>query len=88
MCAQSQLTVVQDVRELAGAPVYDCWPPLLPVSIPLQDLRPLLADLPTAPFSLSVAPVEATPGFSDSVREPVATPGFVEMSSDDPGTDL
>ena len=88
MCAQSQLTVVQDVRELAGAPVYDCRPPLLPVSIPLRDLRRSSADQPTAPSSLSAAPVEATPGFSDSVWEPVATPGFEEKPSDDPGTDV
>ena len=80
VCAQSQLTVVQDVRELAGAPVYDCRPPLLPVSIPLRDLLRSSADRPTAPSSLSVVPVEVTPGFSDSVREPVATPGFVEMT--------
>ena len=88
VCEQSALAVVQDVRGLAGALVYDCWPPLLPVSIPLQDFRHSSDDRPTAPSSLAAAPVEVTPGFSGSVRERVATPGFVEMPWDDPGTDL
>ena len=68
--------------------MYDCRAPLLPVSIQLQDLRRSSADRPTAPSSLSSAPVEATPGFSDSVREPVATLGSKEIPSDDPGTDV
>ena len=88
VCEQSKLTVVQDVRGLAGALVYDCRTPLLPVSIPLRDLRRSSADRPTAPSSLAAAPMEVTPGFSGSVREPVATPGFVETPSDDPGTDV
>ena len=88
VCEQSALTVVQDVRGLAVPLVYDCRPPLLPVSIPLRDLRRSLADRLTAPSSLVAAPVEVTPGFSGSVRERVATPGFVETPSDDPGTDV
>ena len=87
VCEQSVLPVVQDVRGLAGALVYDCRPPLLPVSIPLQDLHCSSPDRPTAPSSLVAAPVEVTPGFSGSVRERVATPGFVETPSD-PGTDV
>ena len=63
-------------------------PPLLPVSIPLRDLRRSSADRPTAPSSLGAAPVEATPGFSGSVQGPVATPGFMEAPSDDPGTNV
>ena len=55
VCEQSQLTVVQDVQELAGALVYDCRPHLLPVSIPLQNLRRSLADRSTPPSSLSAA---------------------------------
>ena len=56
MCEQSQLMVVQDVWELAGALVYDCRPPLLPVSIPLRDLRRSSADRPLAPSGLSALP--------------------------------
>ena len=88
VCEQSVLPVVQDVRGLAGALVYDCRPPLLPVSIPLRDLHCSSADRPTAPSSLVAAPVEVTPGFSGLVRERVATPGFMETPLDDPGTDV
>ena len=83
MGEQSALAVVQDVRGLAGALLYDCRPLILPVSIPLQNLRRSSVDRPTAPSSLAAAPVEVTPGFSGSVRERVATPGFVEMPSDE-----
>ena len=44
VCEQSALAVVQDVRGLAGALVYNCRPSLLPVSIPLQDFRRSLVD--------------------------------------------
>ena len=72
MCEQSALAVVQDVRGLAGDLVYDCRPPLLPVSIPLRDVCCSSIDRPTAPSSLVVAPVEVISG---SVRERVANPG-------------
>ena len=85
MCEQSALAVVQDVRGLAGDLVYDCRPPLLPVSIPLRDVCCSSTDRPTAPSSLVVAPVEVISG---SVRERVANPGFVETPSDAPGTDV
>ena len=67
MCEKSAITVVQDVRELAGKSVYDCRPPILPVSIPLHDFRRSPVDRPAEPSSLAAAPVEETPGFSGSV---------------------
>ena len=78
VCAQSQLTVVQDVWELAGALVYDCRP----------YIRHSSTDRSTPPSSLSATPVEVIPEFCDSVQEPVVTPGFVGTLSDHPGTDV
>ena len=87
VCEKSAITVVQDVRELAGNIVYDCRPPLLPVSIPLHNFRRSSVDGPAAPSNLAATP-EETPGFSGSVQERVATPGFAEAPLDDTGTDL
>ena len=84
----STFTEVQDVRELAGAIVYDCRPPLLPVLIPLRDLQHSSVDYTAASSSLAAAPAEETPGPRDSVPERVAAPEFAAASSVDPGTDL
>ena len=60
LCEQSAITVVHNVRELAGAIVYDCRPPLLPVSIPLHDFQCSPVGRPVAPSNLAVAPAEET----------------------------
>ena len=38
-----ELTIltIQDPSDLQGALVYDCWPPLIPVSLQLEDIGPL-----------------------------------------------
>ena len=88
VCEKSTMTVVQDVRELAGNIIFDCRPPILPVSILLHDFRGASVDRPAAPSSLAAAPAEETPGCSGSVREQVTTPRFAEAPADDTGTDL
>ena len=87
MCDQPVLTEVQDVRGLAGALVYNCLPPILPVSIPLTDCGVLL-DRSGASSDLAAASVDVTPGLSGSIRECVAAPGLPEAPPDDSGTDL
>ena len=80
VCEQSAITVVQNVRGMADVLVYDCRPPLLPVSIPLQDFRHSSVDRLTAPSSLAAAPAAETPGFSGSCRERVVTLGFAGVA--------
>ena len=88
VCVPSSVTSVQDVQELAGAVVYDCRPPVLPVPIQLRGLRRPSVVRPAASSSLAAPPAEEALGSRGSVPERAATPGFAAVSSDDPGTDL
>ena len=49
---------IQDIPDLAGAIVYDCRPPLLPVSLRLKDIGLLPRSRPVASASLAAPPPE------------------------------
>ena len=51
---------VQDIPDLTGAIVYDCRPPLLPVSLRLKDIGLLPRAWPVASASLA-APLQEDP---------------------------
>ena len=55
------MTVVQDVHDMEGAIVYDCCPPVLAVSIQLQDFRRPSVARPTASSSLAAFPAGEVP---------------------------
>ena len=88
VCAPSPVTVVQAVKELAGAVVYDCRPSVLPVSIKLKDFRRPSVVRPAASSSLAAPLAEQAPVSRSSVLERAAAPVFAAVASDDSGTDL
>ena len=40
------ILMIQDPADVQGEMVYDCWPPLLPVSLQMSDIGPLSALYP------------------------------------------
>ena len=76
VCVPVSMTVVQDVQEMAGAIVYDCCPPVLPVSIKLRNLRCPSVVHPAALSSLPAPPAEEALLSRCLVPEREAVPGF------------
>ena len=79
---------VQDMPDLAGAIVYDCRPPLLPVSLRLMDIGLLPRSRPVASASLAAPPPEDPMVIGDASPEGVAVREFGVAPLDSPGTDL
>ena len=73
---------VQDIPDLTGAIIYDCRPPLLPVSLRLKDIWLLPRTRPVASASLAAPPPE------DSMVIGVAIPEVGVAPPDVSGTDL
>ena len=65
-CALPVLSL-QDPADAQGEVVYDCWPPLLPVSLQLGELGTLARLRPAASASVAVPPWEVGPSVSESV---------------------
>ena len=53
---------IQDTSEVQGAIIYDCRPPLLPVSLQLKDIGPLPLRPAVVSASLAAPPWEDGPG--------------------------
>ena len=78
----------QDVPDLTGVIVYDCRPPLLPVSLGLKDIGILPRARPIASASLAAPPPEDTMVICGASPERVAIPELGVIQPDDPGMDL
>ena len=58
------LLTLQDPSAVQGAVVFDCWPPLLPVSLDLSGIGPLSGLPPAVSAGVEVPPSEHGLSFS------------------------
>ena len=79
---------VQNASNLTGTIVYDCRPPILPVSLRLKDIGPLPLRRPVASASLAAPPPEDSMVIGGASPEGVAIPELGVAPSDDRETDL
>ena len=79
---------VQDPSDLQGAIVYDCRPPLLPVSLRLKDIGPLPLRRTVVSASLAAPPQEDFTAIGGMSPERVAIPELGVAPLVDPDTDL
>ena len=79
---------VQDIPDLAGAIIYDCCPPLLPVSLWLKDIGLLPRSRPVASASLAAPPPEDPMVIGGASQEGVAVQELGVAPPDASGTDL
>ena len=78
----------QDIPDLAGAIIYDCRPPLLPVSLRLKDIGLLPRYRPVALASLAASPPEDPMVIGSASPAGVAVWELGVAPPDDYGTDL
>ena len=79
---------IQDPSDVQGAMVYDCRPPLLPVSLQLSDIGPL-PGLPTVvSASVAVPPREDGLMISGVGSDVLVVPELGVAPLEDSGTDL
>ena len=69
-----QILTIQDPSDLQGAIVYDCRPPLFPVSLQLEDIGPLPLQPTVVSASLAAPPREDGMAVSGVSPEGVAIP--------------
>ena len=79
---------VQDVPDLTGAIIYDCRPPLLPVSRRMNDVGLLPRSRPVASASLAAPPPEDPMVIGGASPEGVAVWELGVTPPNDSGTDL
>ena len=79
---------VQDIPDLAGAIIYDCRPPLLPMSLRLKDIGLLPRSRPVALCSLAAARPEDSVVIGSASPEGVAVRELGIAPPDHSGTDL
>ena len=79
---------VQDPSDLQGAMVYDCGPPLLPVSLQLEDIGPLPLRRTFVSASLAAPPREDCIAIGGVSPERVAIPELGVAPLVDPDTEL
>ena len=79
---------VQDPSDLQDAIVYDCGPPLLPVSLRLEDIGPLSLRRTVVSASLAAPPLEDFMAIGGMSPERVAIPELGVVPLVDPDTDL
>ena len=79
---------VQDPSDLQGAIVYDCRPPVLPVSLRLEDIGPLPLRRTVVSASLAAPPQEDCMAIGGVSPERVAIPELGVAPLVDPDTDL
>ena len=82
------ILTLQDPADAQGALVYDCRPPLLPVSLQLSDLGAFARLRPEASASVSVAPREERSSIGDVDSDMVVFPDLGVAPLIDSGTDL
>ena len=79
---------VQDASDLQGAIVYDCRPPMLPVSLRLEDIGPLPLRQTVVSASLAAPPLDDFMAIGGASPEGVAIPELGVVPLVDPDTDL
>ena len=79
---------VQDPSDLQGAIVYDCRPPMLPVSLRLKDIGPLTLCRTVVSASLATPPQEDFVAIDGASQEGVANPELGAATLIDPDTAL
>ena len=84
---ESPTLTVQDIPDQTGAIIYDCRPPLLPVSLRLKDIGLLPRTRPVASASLAAPPPEDSMVIGGG-PEGVAIPELGVAPPDDSGTDF
>ena len=82
------MLTIQDPSDLQGAVVYDCRPPMLPVSLKLVDIGPLPLWPTVVSASLAASPRAEGTAVSGVSPEGVMFPELGVASLTDPGTDL
>ena len=82
------ILTIQDPSDVQGAMVYDCQPPLLPVSLQLSDIGPLSGRPTVVSASVAVPPWEDGPTISGVGSDVVAFPDLGVAPLVDSGTDL
>ena len=85
---ESPTMPVQDIPDLMGAIIYDCRPPLLPVSLRLRDIGLSSRARPVDLASLAVPPPDDSMVIGPASPEGVVIPKLGVTSLDDSGTDL
>ena len=82
------ILMIQDPADVRGEMVYDCRPPLLPVSLEMSDIGPLSVRTTVVVASMAVPPWEEGPTISGVGSGVVAFPGFGVAPLVNSGTDL
>ena len=83
------IITIQDTLDVQGAIVYDCRPPLLPLSLQLKDIGPLPSRPTVVSASLAAPPWEDGLAISGVGPEGIAFPGKLGVAPlVDSGTDL
>ena len=82
------ILTVQDASDLQGAFVYDCRPPMLPVSLQFEDIGPLPLRRTVVSASLAAPPLEDSMVISGASPEGVAIPELGVAPLFDHDTDL
>ena len=82
------ILTLQDPADAQGTLIYDCRPPLLPVSLQLCDLGPLSGRRPAVSTSMAVPPWEEGQLMDDMGSDVVVCPELGVVPLIDSGTDL
>ena len=82
------ILMIQDPADVQGGMVYDCRPPLLPVSLEISNIGPLSVRTTVVAASVAVPPWEEGPTISGVGSDVVAFPGLGVAPLVDSGTDL
>ena len=85
---ESPTLTIQNIPDLTGAIIYDCRPPLLPVSLRLKDIGQLPRTRPVASASLAAPPPEDSMVIGGASPEGVAVQELGVAPPDDSGRDL
>ena len=82
------ILTIQDPSDIQGAMVYDCRPPLLPVSLQLSDIGPLSGQPTVVSASVAVPPWEDGLTISGVGSDVLVVPELGVAPLVDSGTDL
>ena len=82
------ILMIPDTADLQGAIVYNCRPPLLPVSLQLKDIGPLPLRPTAVSANLAAPPREDGMAVGGASPEGVAIPELGVAPLTDPETDL
>ena len=82
------ILMIQDPADVHGEMVYDCRPPLIPVSLEMSNIGLLSVRTTVVAASVAVPPWEEGPTISGVGSDVVAFPGLGVAPLVDSGTDL